>query len=478
MCLPQGSAAASAGSIAVTSANASHGSNKRAREDDDQSSVPKRARANPATLPLPLPFAPAPPVPKVTKSNKLSAKEVPIFGYRSVQQQLQEAAAALIAIAKQARNINKRPTIFIDLPGGKRRRMPSQAISSSNGNGGPRPNSNRRIIINAPIFGRRPAPTTAPSDTDFLYLSSDSDSDDRMNNQSHDDTLMEYSSDSEDESSFAGINNVMSAVAIQSTFRGHCIRDMKPRAMPQTELLELNVHDGQQWDDAVSDDDLLGIEAKPQVEEEDDKGKAIAASALLELRAMPQAEQELDGHDSQEWSFAAEMAEEEDNADDESSSNGTIESNDGDVDDESSIADDSGASLQSEEVHFEATNNAVEADGDDDVATAKSASTAEEESYSQPRFEFDTAAMDATAMDIDNDGQDSVNLDAASNASESNSTEAIEEEEEDAVDEEEEEVEVVQPAPRRRSRMLTGLQSTLDGRYWTKPTTRREIFRD
>jgi hypothetical protein len=71
-----------------------------------------------------------------------------------------------------------------------------------------------------------------------------------------------------------------------------------------------------------------------------------------------------------------------------------------------------------------------------------------------------------------------VNLDAASNASESNSTEAIEEEEEDAVDEEEEEVEVVQPAPRRRSRMLTGLQSTLDGRYWTKPTTRREIFRD
>eukprot|EP00573_Skeletonema_grethae_P001781 CAMPEP_0201688288 /NCGR_PEP_ID=MMETSP0578-20130828/2023_1 /ASSEMBLY_ACC=CAM_ASM_000663 /TAXON_ID=267565 /ORGANISM="Skeletonema grethea, Strain CCMP 1804" /LENGTH=494 /DNA_ID=CAMNT_0048172537 /DNA_START=1452 /DNA_END=2936 /DNA_ORIENTATION=- len=93
------------------------------------------------------------------------------------------------------------------------------------------------------------------------------------------------------------------------------------------------------------------------------------------------------------------------------------------------------------------------------------------------RFEFDATAIDATAMDVNDDGQESVNFDAASYASESNHTEAGEEEE-DEVNEEEEEVEVVQPAPRKRLRMLAELQSTLDGRYWREATTRRVIDRD
>jgi len=97
------------------------------------------------------------------------------------------------------------------------------------------------------------------------------------------------------------------------------------------------------------------------------------------------------------------------------------------------------------------------------------------------RFEFDATAIDATAinataMDVNDDGQESVNFDAASYASESNHTEAGEEEEDEV--NEEEEVEVVQPAPRKRLRMLAELQSTLDGRYWREATTRRVIDRD
>eukprot|EP00986_Skeletonema_menzelii_P007992 scaffold3233_cov69-Skeletonema_menzelii.AAC.1 len=118
---------------------------------------------------------------------------------------------------------------------------------------------------------------------------------------------------------------------------------------------------------------------------------------------------------------------------------------------------------------------------------------------SQPRIEFDAAAIDAatdtddgqesvnfdagsftTDTDADDDGQESVSFDTGSNTAEADTVEAIgaEQLEEEGVDNEEEEVEVVQPAPQKRRRMVAELQSTLDGRYWRQATTRRVIVRD
>ena len=139
ICLHRSSAAASAVSIAANSANASHGSNSNKRAREELSTVP-------------------------SASNKRARTTTPLLPDRSIEQQLREAAAALIALTQQAQNINKPPANFIDLPGGKRIRIEAPVISSNNnGIGRPRPNSNQRIIIDAPIFGWRPAPTTAPA---------------------------------------------------------------------------------------------------------------------------------------------------------------------------------------------------------------------------------------------------------------------------------------------------------------------------
>ena len=516
MRLESSSVAASAGSIAATSANASHGSksqpstnipavsnNKRAAGEQESSSVPtiKRVKVNPPTLPLPQVQVPVPV--KVTE-KKLCKKEVPIFGHDGrLSKQLEAAAAEAVAAAQQLRN--KRPTHAIDeaidVAGGKRIRIeapadhPSQVISSNNGNGRPRPNCNRRRNNGTgpiPICRWVPTPTAAPTEAtaatstattgiqaasdDLIYSSSDESSipsDDESltgmpylpsmqvtspgqqfasSSDSWDDNYSQSDSemsdiDDEDETSLVGINllprprtsmdNGDAASKIQALFRGYSVRNMKQRATPQLEF-NANGVDGQEqeWDDSCDGDDDSAVPIEAARADDDDE--EVEPHGLMLILDAIDVKESLQNEDSD-----SSMAEEDD---------------------------------ASERFHFDMADNAVEED-DDDVPTAKSRTEEDDEESStvssQPRFfEFDAAAMNVD----DDDGQESVNLDAASYASKADDTEAIGEEEH-AVDEDEE-AEVAQPAPRRRPRMLYELQSTLDGWYWREATTRRVIVRD
>ena len=491
--LPRSSVAASAVSIEATSANASHGStnrvgsnsNKRAREEQ---SVPssKRARVTPL-LPLDLPFTLAPPAPRVPKSNKLSAEEVPIFGHRCTKQQLQVAAAALIALAKQAQNINKRAAIdeAVVLPGGKRIRIEVPVISSNN-NGIGRPRHNRRRNNNVagpiPIWNLRTAsaPTTAPAPAPTEATAATSAATATAGNQA---ASSDYYISSSDESSVSSDDESLSGMALLSGMPG--ASSPGQQSAPSTSS----------WDDSYSNPDvdmpdintddetsLAGINLLPAI----DEGKSVIKIQAnvrgyivrnLKPRAAPQADSDANGGGGQEQEWDGNLNDVSSLSEDEEWSgeeddNAVIQSvlkvapaytgDDNDEEDEKpSNMDDDGQ----ESVNFDAAGYDIE---DDDTMG------------SNPRSEFDSAAMDAPEMDVDDDGQDSVNFDVASNASESNNTEAIEEEEdedEDVIDEEEE-VEAVQPVLRRRPRMLAELQSTLDGWYWRQATTRRFIDRN
>ncbi len=576
-CMPQGRAAASTVSVTATSANASHGStnrvgsnsNKRAREELSTvpSSIIKRARANPApapaTLPLPLPFTLTPPLPRVTKSNKLSAEEVPIYGHRSTEQQLQAAAAALIALAQNAQNINKSSSIdeAVVLPGGKRIRIEVPVISSSNNNGIGRPRPSRRrnnVAGPIPIWNLRtaPAPTTAsaPAPTEATAATSTTTTaatataaeppsipinTDHADDKEVDVSLApakpkkrERSNDSSNEFLPTKKIRVPSISILLSNTR----KQNKSLRVHFSTTCNAQPFDKESTPENVSNDFrehviimktiLRGVVEEEQAPEEE-AGNEPTMDAN-ESESMPVASSP--GQQSDSSTSALDDSLDDDDLPDlegftEAREKSKVKVVRYDIDDlppafeneedyppgwlvyrpgHGVITRERLLELErdeaTEEVHFNVADNAVDEDGDeDDVASTTEEEDAEpsntedngedgeeedEESStvnSQPRFEFDPAAMDAPEMDVDNDGQESVDFDVASNASESNNTEAIEEEEEeeeeDAMDEEEE-VEVVQPAPRRRSRMLAEIESTLDGWYWRQATTRRSVDRN
>lgn len=577
--LPRSSVAASAGSIAATSANASHGSNSNKRAREEQSIVPsnKRARTTPApapaTLPLPLPFTLAPPAPRVTKSNKLSAEQVPIYRYRSTEQKLREAAAALIALAQQAQNINKSSSIdeAVVLPGGKRIRIEVPVISSSNNNGIGRPRPSRRrnnVAGPIPIWNLRTAPApTAPAPEATAATSTATASNQAASNKIRvmpstsillsnnrkqnkgcsvrfSEKCMEQPFDKESSSENVSYDFEQQVIPMKMS-----LHDVVEEGQPPEEeegpsigdeagdepAMDANESESmpEKMDDSSDDDDLPDLEGftptrsgekskvkvvrydiddlPPAFENEEDyppgwlvyhpKHGVITRERLLELERGAATEDE-------EVHFnVADNAAEEDGDEDED----VVSTTEEEEDEKPSNTEDNEASIQTEEVHFNVADNSQEEDGgvvasatssdepqfevaaaamdvdvDDDGQEsvdfdAAGYNTEDDDTMgSNPRFEVDdTAAMDATAMDVDNDGQDSVNSDVASNISESNNTEVIEEpeEEEDSMDEEEE-VEAVQPALRRRPRMLAELQSTLDGWYWRQATTRRFIDRN
>jgi hypothetical protein len=111
-----------------------------------------------------------------------------------------------------------------------------------------------------------------------------------------------------------------------------------------------------------------------------------------------------------------------------------------------------------------------EEDNDVDYATT----SAEDVSFSSAFSEEEANYGDVGGV-VD---EDAIELAPHGNAVEEGDRNIADEEEEDEVSEEEEVEEVVQPAPRKRPRMLAELQSTLDGRYWREATTRRVIDRD
>ena len=509
ICLPRSSAAASADSIAATSANASHGrnSNKRAREE--QSTMPS--------------------------NNNKRARVTPLLPDRSIEQQLREAAAAIIALAQNAKNINKSTAIdeAVVLPGGKRIRIEAPVVSSNN-NGIGRPRSNRRRRNRK--MRTAPAPTApAPEATAATSTATASNqaasnkirvmpsnsillSNNRKQNKG---CSVRFSAISkaqpfDKKSPPANVSDDFSEVAhlVPWKMRLHKVLDpillnsdherssssvrfsamskaqpFKKRSTPENvsndfpeeKLLipmRMVLHDvveekqPPEEEEGPSIGDEAGYEPAMDVSESAARIQALvrgvyARKMLIQaIRAATMIQATYRGVRARSSATKAHEAATKIQA---------------------SFRGYSTRSMKPRaKPQFEVAAAAMDVDVDDDGQEsvdfdAAGYNTEDDTVGSNPRFEVDdTAAMDATAMVVDNDGQDSVNSDVASNASESNNTEAIEEEEEedeDAMDEEEE-VEVVQPAPRRRPRMLAEIESTLDGWYWRQATTRRFIDRN
>ena len=529
--LPQGRAAAAAVSIAATSANVSHGStnrvgsnsNKRAREELSTvpSSIIKRARANPApapaTLPLDLPFTLAPPAPRVPKSNKLSAEEVPIYGYRSTEQQLQLAAAALIALAQQAQNINKRSSIdeAVTLPGGKRIRIEAPVVSSNNnGIGRPRSNRRRRNNVEGPIpiwnLSTAPAPTApAPEATAATSTASNqapteptaATSTATAGNQAASNDY--YISSSDESSEVSSDNESLSGMALLSGMPGGSSPGQQSSSSTSSSWDDNYSHlDDVEMSDINTDDEtsLAGINLLPAI----DEGKSVIKIQAnfrgyivrnLKPRAAPQAEsdangggdqeQECDGNlndvsslsEDEEWS-----GEEDDNAMIQSvlkvAPASTGDDND-EEDEESSNTENNGASIRTEEVHF----------GDEDDV----ASTTEEEEDEESSNTEDNGVSIQTevhfeannAVEEDGDEDDVVSTTEEEDDEPSN-TEDDGASFQDGVNRQQFSIVLSQlvSTVKRKERKIryaklerARLECGLNGRYWTEPTTRRRVMR-